>query len=408
MAAAFGWGTLAASSLVIGAVVALLFRISSRQIGLIMGFGAGVLISAVAFDLVEEAVDMASGHGCGDRRASSPAARVFFGGDWLIDRSGGGERKDATGAQESGSALAIVLGTVLDGIPESMVIGLTIFQGGAVGAAYLAAVFISNLPESISSTAGLAAGGWKKARILWMWIGIALVSGLASLAGYGLFQHSSPDTVAFVLTFAAGAILTMLADTMMPEAYEHGGKLVGVVTTLGFAVAFTIHIARLSPRMRTGSASDVAMRPSSNRDDGNLPRWVKYGTRRNGSKDVAADRAPNLPKGAPMAGTTETPVLDLVAGMTAASIEASSLDAETLMLVRIAALIAVDAPPASYAFNLAAAGVLEIDPEQVRGVLAAVAPIVGTARVASATGNIVSALELAELAEEIAAENTEG
>jgi zinc transporter, ZIP family len=240
MAAAFGWGTLAASSLVIGAVIALRFRPSLRAIGWIMGFGAGVLISAVAFDLVEEAVDTQSGHwavvvgifaGCG----------VFFGGDWLIDRLGGGERKDARGAQQSGSALAIVLGTVLDGIPESAVIGLTIFRGGAVGAAYLVAVFISNLPEAISSTAGLSASGWRSARILWMWIAIALISGLASVAGYGLFQGSSPDVVAFVLAFAAGAILTMLADTMMPEAYEHGGKLVGVVTTLGFVVAFSIH-----------------------------------------------------------------------------------------------------------------------------------------------------------------------
>ena len=129
---------------------------------------------------------------------------------------------------------------MLDGILESMVIGLTIFQGGAVGAAYLTAVFISNLPESISSTSGLVTGGWKKSRILW--IAIAVISGLASLAGYGLFQQSSPGTVAFVLAFAAGAILTMLADTMFPEAYQHGGKLVGVVTTLGFAVAFTIHL----------------------------------------------------------------------------------------------------------------------------------------------------------------------
>jgi ZIP family zinc transporter len=240
MAAALGWGTLAASSLVIGAVVALLFRISLRAVGLILGFGAGVLISAVAFDLIQEAADMSSGNtaviagvfaGCG----------VFFGGDLLIDRLGGSERKDATGAQASGSSLGIVLGSVLDGVPESMVIGLTIFQGGAVGAAYLTAVFISNLPESISSTAGLASSGWKKARILWMWIAIALVSGLASLAGYGLFQNSSPETVAFVLSFAAGAILTMLADTMMPEAYEDGGKLVGIATTLGFAVALTIH-----------------------------------------------------------------------------------------------------------------------------------------------------------------------
>jgi ZIP family zinc transporter len=240
MAAAFGWGTLAASSLVIGAVVALLFRIKLPAIGLIMGFGAGVLISAVAFDLIEEAADMTASNGAVIAGVFAGCG-VFFGGDLLIDRLGGGDRKDASGDQASGSSLGIVLGSVLDGVPESMVIGLTIFQGGAVGAAYLTAVFISNLPESISSTAGLASGGWKKSRILWMWIAIALVSGIASLAGYGLFQNSPPETVAFVLSFAAGAIITMLADTMMPEAYEDGGKLVGVATTLGFAVAFTIH-----------------------------------------------------------------------------------------------------------------------------------------------------------------------
>ena len=240
MAAAFGWGLLAGSSLVVGAVFAFLIRIPLRVIGLIMGFGAGVLISAVAFDLVQEAVDKSSGHGWVAAGLFAGCA-VFFGGDQLIDRLGGGDRKDATGGQEGGSSLAIVLGTVLDGIPESMVIGLTIFEGGAVGAAYLAAVFISNLPESISSTSGLVTSGWAKSRVLWMWSAIALVSGLASLAGYGLFQNASQDTVAFVLAFAAGAILTMLAETMMPEAYQHGGKLVGVMTTLGFAVAFTIH-----------------------------------------------------------------------------------------------------------------------------------------------------------------------
>jgi ZIP family zinc transporter len=240
MAASFGWGTLAASSLVIGSVFALRFKISLRAIGLIMGFGAGVLISALSFDLIQEAVDMASGHGWVVAGVFA-GCLVFWGGNGVIDRLGGSQRKDADGSQEGDSPLAIVLGTVLDGIPESMVIGLTIFEGGAVGAAYLAAVFISNLPESISSTSGLVTSGWKKSRILWMWIAIALISGLASLAGYGLFQDSPPDTVAFVLAFAAGAILTMLAETMMPEAYEHGGKLVGVMTTLGFAVAFAIH-----------------------------------------------------------------------------------------------------------------------------------------------------------------------
>jgi ZIP family zinc transporter len=240
MGAAFGWGLLAASSLVIGAIVSMLLPIPLRVIGLIMGFGAGVLISAVAFDLIEEAAEKSTGHGwvAGGLFAG---CLVFFGGDRLIDRLGGGGRKDAEG-QEGGSSLSIVLGTVLDGIPESMVIGLTIFEGGAVGAAYLAAVFLSNLPESISSTSGLLTSGWTKSRVLWMWIGIALVSGLASLAGYGLFQDSSPGVVAFVLAFAGGAIITMLADTMMPEAFEHGGKFVGVMTTLGFATAFTIHL----------------------------------------------------------------------------------------------------------------------------------------------------------------------
>ena len=231
---------MAASSLVIGAGIAMLFRVSHRWIGLILGFGAGVLISAVAFDLVDEASSVAT--------ATWPiyigifaGCAVFYGGDLLIDRMGGDHRKNPTGSDEDGSALAIVLGTVLDGVPESMVIGLTLYAGGNVGIAYLAAVFLSNLPESIGSTSGLLAGGWAKGRILIMWTAIAVISGLASMAGYGLFQNSSPNTVALVLTFAAGAILTMLADTMMPHAYAFGGRLVGVVTTLGFATALLIH-----------------------------------------------------------------------------------------------------------------------------------------------------------------------
>jgi zinc transporter, ZIP family len=243
MGAAFGWGLLSASSLVIGAVIAIRIRIPLRVIGLIMGFGAGVLISAVSFDLVDEAAAKSTGRGALVAGLFA-GCLVFFVGDRLIDRLGGGNRKDPTGAEDEdgGSPLSIVLGTVLDGIPESMVIGLAIFEGGAVGAAYLAAVFISNLPEAISSTSGLLSSGWVKSRILWMWIGIALISALASLAGYGLFQDSSPEVVAFVLTFAAGAILTMLANTMMPEAFEHGGKWVGIMVTLGFATAFTIHL----------------------------------------------------------------------------------------------------------------------------------------------------------------------
>jgi ZIP family zinc transporter len=229
---------LAASSLVLGAAISLRFRIGLGTIGLIMGFGAGVLISAVAFDLVEEAVGVTSGHGA-VLLGLFAGCGVFFGGDWLIDRSGGAGRKSAGGGDRS-SALAIVLGTILDGIPESVVIGLTIFESGSVGAAYLVAVFVSNVPEAISSSVGLRASGWRPRRILGMWTLITVISGLASLVGYVALQDASPSAVAFMLAFAAGAILTMLADTMMPEAYEHGGRLVGVVTTLGFAVAFMI------------------------------------------------------------------------------------------------------------------------------------------------------------------------
>jgi zinc transporter, ZIP family len=242
MEGSFFWGLIAASSLVIGAVVAFYIKIPVRVIGLIMGFGAGVLISAVAFDLVAEAAEMSVGHGW-DAAGLFAGAAVFFLGDKAIDRLGGGDRKDPTGVgEDGGSSLSIVLGSVLDGIPESMVIGLTIYSGGAIGVAYLVAVFISNLPESISATTGLLTGGWKRSRALWMWIGIAVVSGIASLLGYVLFQNSSPDVVAFVLTFAAGAILVMLANTMMPEAFEHGGKLVGLMVVLGFAIAFTVHL----------------------------------------------------------------------------------------------------------------------------------------------------------------------
>jgi ZIP family zinc transporter len=241
MAGAFGWGLLAASSLVIGAALALLFRIPTAVIGFIMAFGAGVLISAVAFDLVEEAVDTTN-HDWVAFVGIFTGCIVYAVGNWQVDQIGGGNRKNASHVHSEDDSLGIVLGTVLDGIPESLVIGLTIAQGGGIGAAYLIAVFISNLPEAISATSGLR-NSWSRVRILRMWIGIALVSGVASLFGYAFFDGTSDEAVAFVLTFAAGAVLTMLAITMMPEAYDKAKKnaAVGVVTTLGFALAFAIH-----------------------------------------------------------------------------------------------------------------------------------------------------------------------
>jgi ZIP family zinc transporter len=239
MAAAFGWGFLGASSLMLGGAVALAWKIPQRVLGLVMAFGSGVLISAVAFELVEEAYNTTGQKG-GIAGGLAAGCVVFFVGDWLIDRRGGADRKSSGGKQKQGSPLAIVLGIVLDGIPESIVLGLTIVTSGAVSAAYLAAVFISNVPEAFAASTGLALAGWRKIRILGLWALVALVSGLSSLFGFSVFDTAGPTTVAFVLSFAAGAILTMLADTMMPEAFEHGGKLVGVATTLGFGVAFAI------------------------------------------------------------------------------------------------------------------------------------------------------------------------
>jgi len=239
----FAWGFIAASSLIIGAIVAIRFRISVRDIGLIMAFGSGVLISAVSFDLVAEAIaTVPPGSAIWVAIGLLAGCLAFYIGDLAISRMGGGDRKSADGVEKPNSALAIVLGTVLDGIPESIVIGLTIVTGGSVGVAYLAAVFISNLPEAIASTTGLLASGWQPRRTLGLWIIVALVSATASLVGAALFDTAPPEPLAFVLSFAGGAVLTMLADTMMPEAYEHAGEVTGVVVTLGFGLALALHV----------------------------------------------------------------------------------------------------------------------------------------------------------------------
>jgi ZIP family zinc transporter len=132
---------------------------------------------------------------------------------------------------------------VLDGIPESITLGLTLLAGDGVSAAMLAAVFLSNLPESMAATTGFEKSGRSRRWTIGLWLAIIVVSGLASLAGYGLLDGASDRTVAFVLAFAGGAVLTMLADTMMPEAFAYGGRTVGLLTTLGFAVALAIAAA---------------------------------------------------------------------------------------------------------------------------------------------------------------------
>jgi zinc transporter, ZIP family len=231
------WGLLAGCSLIIGGLMALYLKISRHALGYIMGFGSGVLISAIAYELVEDAVETASGRPVA--LGLFAGALTFFAGDLLIDRLGGAGRKASSGEQAQGNTLPIVLGTVLDGIPESIVLGVSLLDGG-VSVAMLSAIFISNLPEAIAGTTGLQAAGWRRGRILMLWAAVAVVSSLACGMGYSLLDTAAPGTIAFIQAFAAGALLTMLADTMMPEAFEHGGRSVGLWTTLGFCVAFAL------------------------------------------------------------------------------------------------------------------------------------------------------------------------
>ncbi len=239
MSEAFFWGLFAASSLMIGALIAVFRPPGTKSLGLVMGFGSGVLLSAVSFELVAKAVETADGRG-GTALGFFSGALVFTAGDWLISRAGYSNRKDIGASPPEGSPLSIVLGALLDGVPESAVLGLTLLQTGQIGLSMLVAVFVSNLPEGIAATAGLRTGGWSTSRIYVLWGGIALASAISAALGFGLLDGASSFTVAFMLAFAGGAILTMLATSMMPEAYEHAGKAVGFITVLGFATALAI------------------------------------------------------------------------------------------------------------------------------------------------------------------------
>ena len=239
MIEAFFWGAFASSSLLVGGILALKLDLGERVIGLVMAFGAGVLISAVAFELYLDAAETAEDRvwlGAG----AFAGALTFYVGDTIIDRMGGEGRKSMGGGQAGGAALAIVLGIVLDGVPESFVVGLDLLSGEGISVAFVAAVFLSNLPESAAATSGLKKAGWQDLRIYELWAAVILVAGVAAALGYKLLGDASGNTIAFVLAFAGGAILTMLADTMMPEAFEKGGREAGLVTTLGFATAVLI------------------------------------------------------------------------------------------------------------------------------------------------------------------------
>ncbi|MBP1703527.1 MAG: zinc transporter ZupT [Chloroflexi bacterium] len=235
---AFFWGGLAAASLLIGYALAAR-GLSNRAIGMVMGFGAGALISAIAYELIPESV---LGRG-GMPLAFGLGALTFFAGDWIIDHRGGSDRTDITGAQTGGSGAAIFIGTLLDAVPESLILGISLALGGAVNIAFLAAVFVSNLPEGVAGSVNLKAAGYSRRNIFWMWVVLVILSAGCAAFGYVFIGWLPAANGYHAQAFAAGAMLTMLADAMMPEAFEHGGLTVGLFTVLGFLVAAMLSIA---------------------------------------------------------------------------------------------------------------------------------------------------------------------
>jgi ZIP family zinc transporter len=239
MIIAFLWGFLATSSLILGGIIASRFSLSKRTLGIIMAFGAGTLISAISYELIYEAIKLAKGTGF-PAFGFFAGALTFFFSDKLIEKLGSGDRMKIEASQKSRLVVPMVLAIILDGVPESIVIGLGIFEGGMVSIAMLAAVFISNLPEAIAGSTGMKASGWSRKKIIILWLIIALVCAGATVAGYSLFSAASNNWLSFIQAFAGGAILMMLANSMMPEAFEHGGKLAGVFTVLGFFISLSV------------------------------------------------------------------------------------------------------------------------------------------------------------------------
>jgi len=227
MAAAIGWGALAASSLVIGALLGLARPWPKQLVGLVLGFGAGALISAVSFELFGEgvrlggALPVAIGLGVG--------AMTYFVASGRVAKMGGGA--------------ALALGAFLDGIPEQMVLGIGLAGGQSVSAGLLAAIFVSNLPEAIGGATDMSRTMHTRKQVIMNWLWIAAFCALATVVGYVLADSVSDEFQAGINGFAAGALIVMLVDTMIPEATEQSGRTTGLVTTLGFAVAAGLSLA---------------------------------------------------------------------------------------------------------------------------------------------------------------------
>ncbi|HEX5726029.1 MAG TPA: hypothetical protein VFX98_11225 [Longimicrobiaceae bacterium] len=237
------WGLFAASSLLLGAALGFYLRIPQRVVGVVMGFGSGVLISALSFELMEEAHER--GGSLATAVGFAIGAVIFTGANWLLARFGAAERKKSGQEQPSeheveGSGTAIAVGTLVDAIPESIVIGLSFLEGGAIGLIAIAAIFLANLPEGLSSAAGMKKAGRSARYVFTLWGGIVLVSGISAAAGYAGMRDFPLPVIAATSAVAAGAILAMLVDTMIPEAVKFTGSATGIIAVIGFLLAFLL------------------------------------------------------------------------------------------------------------------------------------------------------------------------
>ncbi|QOY36759.1 ZIP family metal transporter [Anaerobacillus isosaccharinicus] len=236
------WGTFAASATMFGAIVALKISIPKRIIGYIMALGTGALIGATTYELLEGSLEISG---------FKEVAIGFLGGaltftilDYLISHKGGQQRKGTDRNEEEdreNSGMGIFIGSVMDTIPETAMIGMSLIGGGTVSLALVVSVFISNIPEGLSSTVGLRKSGFSKKKILIMWALVVFFSALSALAGATLLDDASDSIKAIVSCFAGGAIIAMVASTMMPEAYKEGGPTVGFVTSIGVFIALWLH-----------------------------------------------------------------------------------------------------------------------------------------------------------------------
>ena len=232
---AFGWGSVAAGSLVIGAALAFARDWSTRQVALVLAFGAGALISAVSFELAEEGLKAG---GLGWTSFGLALGAITY---WTLD--GALERRSGSGSGGGDAGVALALGAFLDGIPEQLVLGIGLASGTSVGIGLVVAIFVSNLPEAIGSAREMHAAGTGRRRILLLWSAVAACCVAATVFGFVAAGAASGEVRAAIDGFAAGALIVMLIDSMIPQARAGAGRSAGLIATLGFAVAAALSAA---------------------------------------------------------------------------------------------------------------------------------------------------------------------